>query len=147
MADRVSPEIRSRIMASVKSRGTNPEIQVRRLLHKMGYRYRLHRANLPGCPDLVFPSRRKVIFVHGCFWHSHPGCNRSTMPATNREFWITKIKKNQARDIKNEALLEATGWSVKTVWQCQLKDMGSIACQLETFLGGATNSSRTSRLQ
>ena len=134
MVDNVLPEVRSRIMAQVKSKGMKPEMRVRRLLHGLGYRYRLHRKDLPGSPDLVFPSRRKIVFVNGCFWHFHPGCDRAGIPATNRDFWLTKLEDNQARDARNIALLEETGWSVMTVWECQLRDMSAVTERLVAFL-------------
>lgn len=135
MADTVSPEARSRIMARVKSKGMKPEMKVRRLLHSLGYRYRLHRADLPGRPDLVFPSRRKVVFVNGCFWHCHDGCPRVRIPATNREYWLAKLERNRARDARNIAALQEQGWAVLTMWECQLRDLPSATQQMVAFLG------------
>ena len=135
MANSIPPETRSRMMAQVRSKGTRPEMAVRRLLHGMGYRYRLHRSDLPGRPDIVFPSRRKAIFVNGCFWHQHHGCSGSHIPATNHDYWLAKLQGNQARDMKNIAVLEADGWSVETIWECQLGDTDDLACQLASFLG------------
>lgn len=135
MADSVSPEVRSRIMAQVKSKGMKPEMRVRRLIHGLGYRYRLHRADLPGKPDLVFPSRQKVVFVNGCFWHRHEGCDRVRIPATNRDYWVAKLERNQARDARNIALLEETGWTVLIVWECQLQDISATTERLLAFLG------------
>ena len=134
LSDKVSAETRSRIMASVKSKGTRPEMMVRRLLHRLGYRYRLHRSDLPGCPDLVFPSRNKVIFVNGCFWHSHSDCPRTRIPATNRAYWESKLNSNRNRDAKNSALLMKDGWSVATVWECELANLERTANQLVSFL-------------
>ena len=134
MADKVSPEIRSRIMAQVKSKGMKPEMHVRRLLHALGYRYRLHRKDLPGRPDLVFPSRRKVVFVNGCFWHKHRGCPRVRIPATNRDYWQTKLERNRVRDERNIALLQEDGWAVMTVWECQLRDLPAATDRLVAFL-------------
>ena len=122
------------MMASVRSKGTLPEMLVRRALHKMGYRYRLHRADLPGRPDLVFPSRRKVVFVNGCFWHHHPECKRASIPVSNRDFWIKKLRGNRARDTKNVDLLKSGGWEVETVWECELRDMEAITWRLAKFL-------------
>ena len=136
MTDTVSPEVRSRIMAQVKSKGMKPEMQVRRLLHGLGYRYRLHRKDLPGRPDLVFPSRRKVVFVNGCFWHKHAGCPRVRIPATNRDYWQAKLERNRARDERNIALLEESGWATITVWECQLTDMEVVTERLIDFLDG-----------
>lgn len=134
MVDTVSPEVRSRIMARVKSKGMKPEMAVRRLLHGLGYRYRLHRPDLPGKPDLAFPSRRKVVFVNGCFWHNHAGCPRVRIPATNREYWVAKLERNQARDERNLALLTEQGWAAMTVWECELRDMPAAAERLTEFL-------------
>ena len=134
MTDTVPSSTRSRIMSRIKSKGTKPEIRVRRLLHSLGYRYRLHRADLPGRPDLVFPSRRKVIFVNGCFWHQHPGCHQAHIPFDNRKYWLPKLTRNRARDERNVALLIEHGWDVTTVWECQLKDMAMTADRLIEFL-------------
>ena len=134
MADKVTPDVRSRIMAQVKSKGMKPEMKVRRLLHGLGYRYRLHRADLPGRPDLVFPSRRKVVFVNGCFWHRHSGCAKVRIPATNRDYWVAKLERNYNRDKRNLALLEGSGWGVMTVWECQLRDLGDVTDRLVAFL-------------
>ncbi len=141
VADTVTPEARSRIMARVKSKGMKPEMRVRRLLHRLGFRYRLHRADLPGRPDLVFPSRRKVIFVNGCFWHRHDGCPRVRIPTTNREYWIAKLDRNHARDAHNIALLQEQGWAVLTVWECQLRDLPATAERLVAFLEGSVPAS------
>ena len=141
MVDTVSPEVRSRIMAQVKSKGMKPEMRVRRLLHGLGYRYRLHRKDLPGRPDIVFSSRRKVVFVNGCFWHKHSGCPRVRIPATNRDYWQAKLERNRTRDERNIALLEESGWATITVWECQLIDIESVTERLTDFLiGGATDS-------
>ena len=137
MADNVSPETRSQIMARVKSKGMKPEMKVRRLLHGLGYRYRLHRADLPGQPDLVFPSRRKVVFVNGCFWHNHSGCPRVRVPAANRNYWLSKLSRNKTRDERNIGLLESRGWTVMTVWECQLRDMDTLTEQLVDFMENA----------
>ena len=134
MTDTVSPEVRSRIMAQVKSKGMKPEMQVRRLLHGLGYRYRLHRKDLPGRPDLVFSSRRKVVFVNGCFWHKHLGCPRVRIPATNQDYWHTKLERNRARDERNVALLERDNWAVMAVWECELKDLQATTERLIAFL-------------
>ena len=134
MVDTVSPEVRSQIMARVRSKGMKPEMKVRRLLHGLGYRYRLHRSDLPGRPDLVFPSRRKVVFVNGCFWHYHLDCDRVRIPATNREYWVGKLERNRDRDKRNLSLLEEMGWSVMTAWECQLRDIDTMTAQLVEFL-------------
>ena len=107
-------------MARIRGKDTKPELIVRRYLHARGLRYRLHHSGLPGRPDLVFPSRRMVVFVNGCFWHGHEGCRRATIPATRPEFWRAKIQANRVRDARAVAELEALGWSVRTVWQCSI---------------------------
>lgn len=132
--DRVSSEKRSLIMAAVRSKDTLPELAVRRLVHGLGYRYRLHAKNLPGCPDLVFPGRRKVIFVHGCFWHRHPKCRYSTIPKSRTDFWLAKFEKNVARDRRERRELKKLGWSVLVVWQCELKNLQRVAKKIEGFL-------------
>ena len=121
-------------MARVKSKGTKPEMRVRRLLHGLGYRFRLHRRDLPGCPDLVFPGRRKVVFVNGCFWHFHRDCSRVRIPVTNREYWLAKLERNRARDERNNVLLEEMGWKVYTAWECQLLDLPTATKNLTEFL-------------
>lgn len=137
MVDNVTATVRSRIMAQVKSKNTKPELKVRRFLHGLGYRYRLHRTNLPGKPDIVLAKHKAVILVHGCFWHRH-GCRKTTTPKTRREFWIAKFQENKMRDKRNlEALFEA-GWRVMVVWECSLMGKTSvpnlIADQLHDFL-------------
>jgi len=130
----VDPE-RSRIMRAVKSRDTTPEMIVRRLVHSMGYRYRLHRKDLPGKPDLTFQSRRKVIFVHGCFWHGHE-CKRGTrVPKTNREYWEAKIARNRERDIQHYEELSLVGWDVFVIWECQLKETDFLRKMIDSYLG------------
>ena len=118
--DRVTPKQRSKIMAAVRSKDTKPERFIRRELHSRGYRFRLHRPDLPGKPDIVFPSRRRVIFVNGCFWHGHD-CPRGALPATSHEFWKAKIGRNKERDAENQSRLEAAGWNVLVVWECDLR--------------------------
>ena len=137
MADNVSPEVRRWTMAQVKSKGMKPEMQIRRLLHGLGYRYRLHRADLPGRPDLVFPARRKVVFVNGCFWHNHAGCKRVRIPDTNRDYWVAKLERNLERDKRNISLLEEKDWRVVVIWECQLRDMSATAHRLIEFLEDA----------
>lgn len=113
-------EKRSRIMARVRGRDTKPEMAVRRYLHARGLRFRLHRRDLPGRPDLVFPSRRVAVFVHGCFWHQHPGCKRAKLPQTRADFWRQKLEGNFERDAVALAALEAGGWTVLVVWECEV---------------------------
>jgi DNA mismatch endonuclease, patch repair protein len=112
---------RSRQMALVRGRDTKPEMAVRQLVHSLGYRHRLHRRDLPGTPDLVFPGRRKAILVHGCFWHRHddPGCWRARLPKSRLEFWVPKLEANAARDARNIATLKSNGWAVTVIWECQ----------------------------
>ncbi|MGZ8286876.1 MAG: very short patch repair endonuclease [Allosphingosinicella sp.] len=123
-----------RRMARVRQRDTAPELTVRRLAHQLGYRFRLHRRSLPGSPDLVFPRLRKIIFVHGCFWHRHPGCRRATLPKTRPAFWENKFRENVSRDARNEALLRAAGWDVTTVWECETLDRGRLRSCLASWL-------------
>jgi len=132
--DRLTAQRRSWLMSRVKSKNTKPELVVRRLVFGMNYRYRLHAKNLPGHPDLVFPGRKKVIFVNGCFWHGHSGCRYGRLPKSRVEYWQTKIEQNQARDRENTALLEADGWQVLTVWQCELKNIETLANRLNEFI-------------
>lgn len=135
--DSLSRDKRSERMSRVRGKDTGPELTVRRLVHALGYRFRLHRRDLPGTPDLVFAGRRKVILVHGCFWHRHPdpGCKLARMPKSRQEFWTPKLEGNQARDARNEAALRTLGWDVMTVWECELRDLGSLRNRIGTFLG------------
>jgi DNA mismatch endonuclease, patch repair protein len=126
MADRVSSEVRSRIMRAVRSRNTRPELAVRRFLHAAGLRYRLHGAGLPGKPDVVFPGRRVVLFVHGCFWHQHKGCRRATVPASNQQFWQRKLARNVERDREVRRRLKDAGWGVISFWECQAANVGAL---------------------
>ena len=130
-----TPEDRSRIMRAVKARDTGPELVVRRIAHGLGYRYRLHGIGLPGKPDLVFTSRKKVIFVHGCFWHGHDCPRGARMPKSNRDYWKKKITGNRSRDRRHCDLLNESGWEVLVVWECSLSDPDSVAQRLESFLG------------
>lgn len=120
-------------MRSVKQRNTKPEMIVRRLLHARGWRYRLNRKSLPGSPDIVFPSRRKVIFVHGCFWHGH-SCKKGKLPSSNLEYWSAKIDQNRKRDARVEAELLDEGWLSLVVWQCDLDNRDAIVMKIEEFL-------------
>jgi DNA mismatch endonuclease (patch repair protein) len=134
MVDTLSPEARSERMSRIRGKHTVPELVVRRLLHGLGYRFRLHRKGLPGSPDLVFPGRKKVVFVHGCYWHGHE-CKWGRLPKSNIEFWQDKVARNQARDARNLTDLAAAGWSAFVVWQCQTKDPPALAKVLKRFLG------------
>jgi DNA mismatch endonuclease (patch repair protein) len=134
VTDRLSPAQRSAQMSRIRSADTKPELVVRRLLHHIGYRYRLHVAALPGRPDLVFHSRRKVIFVHGCFWHQHAGCADATLPKTRTQFWRNKLHRNVQRDQEQQSALIAMNWAILIVWECELVDQ-SLSSRLAKFLG------------
>lgn len=123
-------------MRAVKSKDTTPELRVRRLLHGMGYRYRLHRKDLPGHPDLVFASRRKVIFIHGCFWHGHDCHRGARVPKTNADYWTIKIGRNRDRDARALKALAEQGWRVLVLWECELKDEAALRETLRAFLDG-----------
>lgn len=125
---------RSRMMARVRGKNTQPEIVVRQLAHALGYRFRLHRRDLPGCPDIVFPGHRKAIFVHGCFWHQHRRCGKATLPKTRRSFWAKKLAANEARDKRDIRSLRAMGWRVLILWECQLRDTAGLGEKLHAFL-------------
>lgn len=132
--DTLTPKQRSAQMAKVRSRDTKPEMLVRRLVHRMGYRYRLHRRDLPGKPDLVFGTRKKVIFVHGCFWHGHD-CSLGRIPKSRVDFWETKIRTNRSRDEAHLAKLEELGWKSLVIWECQLKKVEELESRIREFLG------------
>lgn len=121
--DKVSVQQRSWTMRQVKSRNTAPEKRFRSLLHRLGFRFRLHRKDLPGCPDLVLPKHRLVVFINGCFWHRHPNCPRATMPASNIAYWQKKFAGNVQRDAINRQKLAELGWRVFTIWECELKSL------------------------
>lgn len=121
-------------MGRVRSRDTKPEMLVRRLVYAMGYRYRLHGKDLPGRPDLVFRKRRKAIFVHGCFWHRHQECALARLPKSRGEFWLPKLEANRQRDIKNERALRDAGWSVLTIWECELGRKAELENRIKEFL-------------
>ena len=137
MADWLTEEQRRRVMQAIKSKDTGPEMAVRRMVHRLGYRYRLHKKGLPGRPDLVFAPRKKVIFVHGCFWHAHD-CRYGRAPTSRQEYWLPKLKRNRERDAENKAELESLGWEVLTVWECQIKkkDTTALVEALTGFLDG-----------
>lgn len=121
-------------MSRIGGKNTAPEKVVRSLLHGLGYRFRLHAAELPGSPDIVFRNRKKAIFVHGCFWHGHKGCVRAGLPKSNTSFWKKKISTNAARDEKNRKALRSMGWSILTIWQCETRDKESLSKCLSRFL-------------
>jgi len=138
MVDSLSPSARSERMGRVRAKDTKPELLVRRLLHGMGYRYRLQARDLPGRPDIVFRGRKKVIFIHGCFWHRHPdpACKLSRLPKTRLDFWLPKLEGNRQRDEANVERLEAMGWDVLLVWECELGDREQVSNKLRQFLEG-----------
>jgi DNA mismatch endonuclease, patch repair protein len=133
MVDTLTPAHRSWLMGRVRQKDTTPEMVVRRLIHSMGYRYRLHRRDLPGRPDLVFSKLRKVIFVHGCYWHRHD-CKKATMPSSNVDYWAKKFAENVTRDNKAVAELMSLGWVSMVVWECETRDIGALAASLSAFL-------------
>jgi len=134
--DKLTPKQRSANMRSIKSRNTLPEIYVRRLLWKAGYRYRIHGVKLPGKPDIIFPIRKKVIFVHGCFWHQHPlsECTDSRRPKSNTGYWGPKLDRNIERDATVLRDLDALGWQTLVVWDCQLREPAALLRSLQAFL-------------
>jgi DNA mismatch endonuclease (patch repair protein) len=136
MADTFTKAKRSDIMSRIGGKDTAPELLVRRLLHALGYRFRLHRDGLPGKPDIVLPRHRKIVLIHGCFWHGHPRCPRAALPTTNAEFWQKKIGGNKIRDRRVRRELRGLGWNVLVLWQCQLKDVEKLMRRLQTFLEG-----------
>jgi DNA mismatch endonuclease (patch repair protein) len=130
---------RSAVMRAVKGRDTRPEMMVRRAAHALGYRFRLHRKDLPGSPDLVFPARRKIVFVHGCFWHGHDCPRGARAPKANAEYWRATIARNVARDARVRDELAELGWETLTIWECELKVAGKLDARLTTFLGKPRN--------
>ncbi|MCD2323042.1 very short patch repair endonuclease [Sphingomonas sp. IC-56] len=121
-------------MRQIRARDTGPELIVRRALHARGLRFRLHRRDLPGTPDIVLPGRRLIVFVHGCFWHRHAGCRGCTTPSTRREFWQNKFDANVARDVRAAESLTATGWRVETIWECEARDPNSLSRRLDAII-------------
>lgn len=134
MTDNITKDQRRANMRAVRSQGTAPEMRVRQAAHRLGYRFRLHRRGLPGKPDLAFPSRRKVIFVHGCFWHQHKNCRRAALPGTNRKFWRTKLSRNTARDAAQMAAIRKGGWRPMVIWECETKNEKQLSSRLKRFL-------------
>ena len=131
MADNLTAEQRRKNMSAIKSRHTKPEIIVRSMLHRLGFRFRLHNKKLPGKPDIILPKYKTVIFVHGCFWHQHKGCKRSTIPKSNTDYWIPKLTGNVKRDVQHKADLKKSGWNVAVVWECETKDADNLAKKLK----------------
>ena len=134
MTDVYSSEKRSAVMRRVKDKNTTPELKVRKALTALGARYRLHRKDLPGSPDIVLPGRRLALFVHGCFWHGHDCARGARVPKANRDYWLGKVGRNRARDIASRAALEAAGWRVEVVWECDLKDGAALTARLGDLL-------------
>jgi DNA mismatch endonuclease (patch repair protein) len=134
MADTLSPEARSRLMSRIRGKDTKPELAVRRILHSMGYRFRLHRRDLPGNPDIVLPRHGACIFVHGCFWHLHSNCKDARIPKTKRAWWRKKLEGNVARDKRHAAALRRLGWRVITVWECQTEQPQRLLKRLANLL-------------
>jgi len=134
MTDVFSPEKRSAVMRQVKGKGTVPELVVRRALTSLGARYRLHRKDLPGKPDIVMPGRKLAIFVHGCVWHGHDCARGARVPQQNRDYWVAKVGRNVARDARTRDALGAAGWRVETIWECELKDAPGLEARLRALL-------------
>ena len=132
--DTLTSRQRSARMALVRAKHTKPELHVRRLVHGLGYRYRLHRRDLPGTPDMVFPARGKVIMVHGCFWHRHARCALARLPKSRRDFWVPKLVANARRDARDARTLRRSGWGVMTIWECQLSDATVLTRRIRRFL-------------
>lgn len=145
MTDTLTPAQRSRNMANIKGKNTAPELAVRRLLYGLGYRYRIHGSRVSGSPDVVFPGRKKVIFVHGCYWHRHPGCKYATTPKSRPEFWQRKFDANVLRDKKNMQELARLGWTSLIVWECETRDMSELEEKLTVFVGPAQGSAKGMR--
>lgn len=141
--DKISPERRSANMGRIRSKDTSPEVILRRLIHGLGYRFRLHRCDLPGKPDIVFPARRKIILMHGCFWHQHPGCPEGRIPGSRPEYWVAKLRRNQARDEGNRELLEQLGWKTFVVWECELRDTAAVTKTVRKFLSSSATASES----
>lgn len=135
---------RSANMRAIRSKGMRPELKVRSLVHTLGYRFRLHRKDLPGKPDLVFGPRRKVIFVHGCFWHSH-NCKTAHVPKSNREYWVPKLERNKTRDGRNIETLKISGWQCFVIWECETRNEELLTKRLTAFLGNAKRRRKTAR--
>jgi len=134
MTDVYPPEKRSAVMRRVKGRDTTPERKVRKLLTGLGARYRLHRQDLPGNPDIVLPGRKLVVFVHGCFWHGHDCPRGARVPKANRDYWLAKVGRNRARDTASLAALTGQGWRVETIWECEMKDEAALTARLSGLL-------------
>jgi DNA mismatch endonuclease (patch repair protein) len=137
---------RSACMARIRSKNTKPELRVRRLVYGLGYRYRLHCKGLPCKPDLIFPGRKKIIFVHGCFWHAHVGCKVANRPKSRRSFWDAKFRRNGERDRTNERSLREAGWEVLTIWECETKSDVTLVARIQAFLGPSKSMHKRKKL-
>jgi DNA mismatch endonuclease, patch repair protein len=134
MVDKLDPQRRSENMRRIRSKNMKPELLVRRLVHRLGFRFRLHRRDLPGAPDIVLPGRRKIIFVHGCFWHQHAGCREGRIPGSRREYWEPKLRRNQERDARQLHALTEAGWQCLVVWECEVKEEIDLYHRIARFL-------------
>lgn len=132
--DRLTPEARSAQMARIRKTNTKPEVIVRRIAHALGHRFRLHRRDLPGTPDVVFPRHRKAILVHGCFWHQHEGCRLARQPKSRLDYWLPKLARNVERDTASREALEKLGWQTLVVWECEVKDTGTLRERIRAFM-------------
>lgn len=142
--DSLTPAQRSERMSRIKGKNTKPELIVRSLIHRMGYRYRLHGKGLPGRPDLVFTGRRKVIFVHGCFWHRHEGCRLARLPKSRLDFWRPKLEANAERDKEVERRVTELGWKILIIWECEVKNEAALAPRVRAFLDDTGNNNEGS---
>lgn len=143
-AEIVTQEQRSQNMSRIKGKNTKPEIIVRSACHDLGFRYRLHRKDLPGTPDLVFPKHRLCLFVHGCFWHRHPGCKYAYTPKSRLDFWLPKLAKNVERDMKAKRALEVSGWRVSIIWECQTKNRHTLRAEIQKLINPEIDSQNIS---
>ena len=139
MTDTVSSGKRSEIMSRIRGRDTKPELIVRRIAHRLGFRFRLHRKDLPGTPDIVFPRHLAVVMVHGCFWHRHSGCKYASSPKTHVRYWENKFKGNIVRDKRSEMALRDLGWRVMVIWECETKDHEAVAARISSYLRHAVS--------
>lgn len=141
--DTISPAARSALMSKIRSKDTKPEKVIRSLLHNLGYRFRLHRKDLPGRPDIVLPRHRKIILIHGCFWHGHD-CKLASKPKSNCDYWARKIAGNRERDTRNAVLLEQKGWQVLELWECEIRKLDGIEARLQEFMAATSSATHPS---
>lgn len=147
MTDTQTPEQRRATMRAIHSKDTRPEWIVRRLVHRLGYRYRLHVRGLPGSPDLVFPIRRKILFVHGCFWHGHDCRRGARPPKSNEDYWRAKVARNRTRDERNRTSLALGGWKTLVIWECEIADRDALGIRIAQFLGEARKTQSVEKLK